>query len=36
MMLALTVITIVVLYRLVNSEKGLYLKAMREDEDVLK
>ena len=34
MMLALTVITIVVLYRLVNSEKGLYLKAMREDEDV--
>ncbi|MEE2804697.1 MAG: branched-chain amino acid ABC transporter permease [Pseudomonadota bacterium] len=33
-MLALTVITLVVLYRLVNSEKGLYLKAIREDEDV--
>ena len=34
LMLALTIITIFVLYRLVNSEKGLYLKAIREDEDV--
>ena len=33
-MLALTVITIVVLYYLVNSEKGLFFKAIREDEDV--
>ena len=33
-MLVLTVITIVVLHRLVNSEKGLYFKAVREDEDV--
>ena len=33
-MLALAVITIVVLHRLVNSEKGLYFKAIREDEDV--
>ena len=33
-MLALAVITIFVLHRLVNSEKGLYLKAIREDEDV--
>ena len=33
-MLVLTVITIVVLHRLVNSEKGLYFKAIREDEDV--
>ena len=33
-MLALAIITIGVLYLLVNSEKGLYLKAIREDEDV--
>ena len=33
-MLALAVLTIVVLHRLVNSEKGLYFKAIREDEDV--
>ncbi len=33
-MLALTVLTIFILYRLVNSEKGLYLKAIREDEDI--
>ena len=33
-MFALAVITIVVLHRLVNSEKGLYFKAIREDEDV--
>ena len=33
-MLALAVVTIVVLHRLVNSEKGLYFKAIREDEDV--
>ena len=33
-MLVLAVVTIVVLHRLVNSEKGLYFKAIREDEDV--
>ena len=33
-MLLLAVITIGVLYLIVNSEKGLYLKAIREDEDV--
>ena len=33
-MLALAVLTIVVLHRLVNSEKGLYFKAIQEDEDV--
>ena len=33
-MLALAVLTIFVLHRLVNSEKGLYFKAIREDEDV--
>lgn len=34
LMLALAVITVVVLHRLVNSEMGLYFKAIREDEDV--
>jgi len=33
-MLVLTVTTIIVLHRLVNSEMGLYFKAIREDEDV--
>ena len=33
-MLALAVLTFVVLHRLVNSEKGLYFKAIREDQDV--
>ena len=33
-MLAMTLISLFVIYRLVNSEAGLYLKAIREDEDV--
>lgn len=32
-LLGLTLVTLVVLYRLVHSEAGLYLKAIREDED---
>lgn len=33
-MLVLAVATVVVIYRIVNSEAGLYLKSIREDEDV--
>ena len=32
-MLVLTVVTLLVLYRFVNSQAGLYLKSVREDED---
>lgn len=33
-MLALTLITLVAIYKFVNSEAGLYLKSIREDEDI--